>query len=199
VQLQVQFNKAINGVTLGNVLLSQNGNNILITPQLSGDKTTLTLLLKQPLNTNTQYTLTVQGVQDTSGNALAAASTVSFTTGGSADLLSGALVNYSPSNGANNVPLNSQIVLTFNDIINPLSLNGNGIWLRDSSNNNVQIAVTNALSSDGKTLTLTPSSALPANHNYYLFINWYNFNYPVIDDSGNSLAGNYFSFNSAAQ
>ncbi|WP_347986704.1 Ig-like domain-containing protein [Methylomonas sp. AM2-LC] len=197
IQLQVQFSKALNGLSLSGVRVLQNGIVVPTTSQLSADRTLLSVSLTTPLQANTGYTLQVAGVQDTVGNVLASTASRSFTTGGGATIAYDNLVSYSPLNNSSGVSLNSSIVMTFNNLLNPLSINGGGVWLRDNSNYQL-IPVTNSFSADGKTLTLTPVSALTANRNYEVIVNNYNYAYLFTDLAGNQAVNTYWNFTTGA-
>ena len=93
VQLQVQFDEAVSGLSLGGVELRQGAEVIAVTRELSGDHKILGLRLSQPLLANTAYTLHVEGVEDLSGNVLASAADRNFTTGAAADVASTASCN----------------------------------------------------------------------------------------------------------
>ncbi|TAK60985.1 Ig-like domain-containing protein, partial [Methylobacter sp.] len=112
VQLQVRFDEAVSGLSLGGVELRKGAEVIAVTRELSGDHKTLTLKLAQPLLANTAYTLHVEGIEDLSGNVLASAADRSFSTGTGADLVPTGVVQYSPANGAGNVGLNTKVVVS---------------------------------------------------------------------------------------
>jgi hypothetical protein len=84
--LSVTFSEPIDALKLSGVTLRQNGQAVPATLNVSADHRTLTFKLVQPLTANTAYALSVSGVEDLSGNALAQASAVGFTTGPGADL-----------------------------------------------------------------------------------------------------------------
>ncbi|MBD9358871.1 Ig-like domain-containing protein [Methylomonas albis] len=184
VQLQVQFDEPVSGLSLGGVELRKSGETIATTRELSGDRKTLSLKLQQPLLANTAYSLHVEGVEDLSGNVLAAPGDRSFTTGAGADLQSTSVLQYSPANNATGVGLNAGIVVSFAERINPLSINGDSIRLYDTVTGQYP-AVTSAMSSDGKTLTLTPTAALVANRQYYVYVSYYDY---VYDQGGNRIS-----------
>ena len=190
VQLQVQFDEAVSGLSLGGVELRQGAEAIAVTRELSGDHKTLGLRLSQPLLANTAYTLHVEGLEDLSGNVLASAADRNFTTGAAADVASTGLVQYSPANNASNVGLNTPIVVTFAERLNPLTVNSSSIALYDNVTGGL-VAMTTALSADGKTVTLTPTAALAANRQYRVYIS--NWAYPY-DQAGNRINYTYWYF-----
>ncbi|WP_427501178.1 Ig-like domain-containing protein [Methylomonas sp. MED-D] len=194
--LQVQFDEPVSGLSLGGVELRKGGDAIATTRELSGDRKTLTLKLQQPLLANTGYSLHVEGVEDLSGNVLGTAQDRSFTTGAGADLLSTSVVQYSPANNTSGIGLNSPVVITFAERLNPLALNSDTIALYDAVTGQ-RPSASYALSADGKTVTLTPNAALTANRQYYIYIsNWA----PLPDQAGNRInyANWYFRTGSAS-
>jgi hypothetical protein len=183
VQLQVQFDEAVSGLSLGSVELRKDGNMITVIRELSGDNKILTLKLMQPLLANTAYTVHVEGVEDLSGNLLANSVEHHFTTGTGADLTSTSMVQTSPVNAVSNVGLNTQIVVSFNKRPNPLTINSETITLYDSVTGQ-HLATTVALNIDGKTVTLIPTVTLTANRRYFIYISQFAYLY---DQTGNRI------------
>jgi hypothetical protein len=184
VQLQVQFTEPVSGLSLTGVELRQGAEVIAVTRELSDDHKTLSLKQVQPLLANTTYTLHVAGVEDLSGNVLVSAVDRSFTTGAGADLVSPILVQYSPANGTNNVGLNTKVVVSFSERLNPLMVTPDSISLSIQYTDYV-VPTTAALSADGKTVTLTPTKALTANQRYYIAVS--NYSSAVYDQAGNPI------------
>jgi hypothetical protein len=194
VQLQVQFNEPLSGLSLSGVELRKGAEVIAVIRELSGDHKTLSLKLAQPLLANTAYTLHVEGVEDLSGNVLASAADRSFTTGAGADLVATSLVQYSPANATSNVGLNTKVVVSFNERLNPLTVNTETITLYDAVTGQ-HLATTAAISADGKTVTLTPTAALTANRQYYIYVSYWAYLY---DQAGNRMNYTYWYFTTGA-
>ena len=76
-----------------------NGVAVTTTAVPSTDHRTVSLQLNQPLQANATYVFSIAGVQDLSGNVLAAGRTVTFTTGAGADLTAPTQVSRAPVKG----------------------------------------------------------------------------------------------------
>ena len=92
---------------------------------VSGTTVTFTPLTQYPANT--QMGMYVYGLTDEAGNA-AYTSAGTFTTASTADKTP-PTVTISPANGATNVGLNTQIVLSFSKSINPSTITANTLAL----------------------------------------------------------------------
>jgi hypothetical protein len=194
VQLQVRFDETVGSLSLGKVELRKGAEAIMVTRELSYDHKTLTLRLAQPLLTNTGYTLHVEGIEDLSGNVLGGTVDRDFITGTAADVASPSVAQYSPANNAVNVSLNTPIVVSFAERLNPLSVNRDSIALVDSVTHQ-RIATTMDISADGKTVTLTPAVPLLANRQYDICILCFGYLY---DLAGNQIKSTYWYFRTGA-
>ncbi|TAK64396.1 Ig-like domain-containing protein, partial [Methylobacter sp.] len=139
-------------------------------------------------------TLHVEGIEDLSGNVLASAADRSFSTGTGADLVPTGVVQYSPANATNNVGLNTKVVVSFNERLNPLTVNSDSVALYDTTNGQ-RLAGSTALSADGKTVTLTPTAALAVNRQYYVYVSYWAYLY---DQAGNRMNYTYWTFTTGA-
>lgn len=74
-----------------------------------------------------------------------------------------------PASGATNVPLDQQIRVVFSKAMKSSTLNTNTVYLTRSGSS-TKISVSYSLSSDGKTLTLKPSSLLAADTEYQVTV-----------------------------
>ncbi len=79
-----------------------------------------------------------------------------FTTGSGADLLRPAVVESNPPNGATDVPRDTVVTLTFNEPLNPLSVDENTVTL-----SGVEAAV--ELDATRTVVTIRPAAPLGAN------------------------------------
>ncbi len=139
---------------------------------------TFTLYTPDPLEYNTEYTVVISGVQDKSGNTMADV-TIVFTTTDVADDTPPTLVSSYPRDGANNVRVDTDIVLTFSEPINRFDFqleDGPDILFDEWK-----------WSSDGKTFTGSVRDDLPLtdNRQYKILL------YPggVFDLGGRTLDG----------
>ncbi|WP_262964899.1 Ig-like domain-containing protein, partial [Methylobacter psychrophilus] len=185
VQLQVQFDEAISGLSLDGVELRKNAEVITTVRELNADHKILTLKLTQPLLANTSYTVHVEGVEDLSGNVLASAMARNFTTGAGAgaDVASSSVVQTSPANATGNVGVNTKVVVAFAERLNSLTVNPETIALYDTVTGQ-HLATTAVFSDDGKTVTLTPTATLLANRRYSVYISIFA---PLYDQAGNRI------------
>jgi methionine-rich copper-binding protein CopC len=155
---------------------------------VSGNQVTIVPLVK--LNANTDYYVAVQpsAFRDGAGNAftsLTSSTGLHFSTISTADTTPPTLIATSPADDATNVPVNTNIVLTFSE---PIKANGGsikvfggdgsyyGTWFGESSPNGVVIS--------GNTLTL-PVQGLSLGTSYYVQLDAT----AVQDLAGNGFAG----------
>lgn len=159
-QVMVQFNEPVNAARLSGVTLSLGGTPVNITKVLSNGNQTLTLIPALPLSANSSYTVTVSGVQDLSGNLLASPITATFTTSAGANLISPSVASVSPVNGASNQSITSTVVrVTFAYPMNPLTVSAATFQLYPNTTH-IPVPGTISMSTDGLTLTFTPSQTL---------------------------------------
>jgi large repetitive protein len=164
-QVVVQFSEAVDGATLGQVVVRGGSGNVNVVARLVNGNETLVLSPVVPLNTNTAYTVTVAGVRDVSGNALLAPVTTTFTTGAGADLTAPSVVSVSPANGASGVATNAVVALQFSKRIDPLSLTPSTFFVFPT-NTGIPIAGALTVSADGLTATITPNAPLSSTATY---------------------------------
>ena len=143
-----------------------------------------------PLTPNTLYTVTIAGVKDIAGNALAKTVTSTFTTGAAYDTISPTVISVTPANGTTSVPDLPTIVVVFSEAMDLLSYHGPNFDLLDANNNLVPATVT--FSSDLTTWTLKPAATLNSGATYTLWVSWTGGS--LTDITGNNLGGSYYSF-----
>jgi hypothetical protein len=153
---------------------------------LSADGMTLTLIPDGLLVANRLYYWYVgysPYLYDMANNFIALNNFSSFTTGAQTDDVAPLLVNTNILNNALEVPVNARVVLTLNE---PLGSNClTQLLITDGVDD---VAFASVLSSDRRTLTLTPSAALAANTIYQVEFTG------LCDYAGNSLSGQALSF-----
>lgn len=134
------------------------------------------------LMTNTGYTATITtGAVCLGGNSLAQNFVWSFTTGASQSTVP-MVTSTVPTNGVGNVPLNSSIVATFSEAINPMSINAASFTLMEGSD-----VVPGTVSFDGSnTAVFNPLSDLASGTSYTATITT-----DVTDLAGIHMANNY--------
>ena len=132
------------------VYASNNNQVVAGTYSVSGAAVTFTPLTQYPANI--VMGMCVNGLTDEAANA-AASQCFSFTTSSVPDNTA-PTVTITPANGATNVGLNSQVVLTFSKSINPATINQNTVTLFNG------IGVLNygmSISRDNRTVVLNPA------------------------------------------
>ena len=116
---------------------------------------------------NSEITETIPAMADIAGNVGEAVST-SFTTASHLDLTRSTVVNRVPVSNATNVPVNTIISIEMNEIIDPASISGSSVYLRDTTNNQ-QVSISRSLDANGRTIVMVPTEALDMGRRYYAY------------------------------
>ena len=134
-----------------------------VSSTVSYDPTTnmVSLTPTSNLATSTNYTVTLSGAQDRSGNVMSTV-TWSFTTAGA--LATPGVSSQSPAPNAILFPVANSITATFNTSMSSSSITSSSFVLKDSSNNTVSATV--SYSTFNNTATLNPNSNLVAGTTY---------------------------------
>ena len=202
--VELLFDKAVDATSLGAVTLKKGAVTIPYTPiwtSYFGGRS-VRLIPAALLDPNTTYTVTVTGVRDLAGIAMSAPYAYSFTTG--ADLLfnettlssASALVGgvqtlMTTATSTSGVSRTAPLQLTFTDPVIAASIMNGGARIIVTATSAV-IPVTVGMSADGKTVTLTPVSALDATTQYQLQVNYAA---AVFNQAGYQVSGySLFSF-----
>ncbi len=162
--IEAEFSASVDPNTLGSVKLTTGGTTVPTSPSLSAGNTVLQLMPYAPLSPNTTYVMTIAGVKDPVGNAVAT-TTNTFTTGATFDNTAATAINsdpaYNSTAGTNVVPK-----LVFNKPLNPITVNNSTfrMYLYDTGQ---WIPLTVTLSASGMEVTMTPQIALLPNTRYY--------------------------------
>ncbi len=139
-------------------------------PVLSAGNTVLQLVPAVPLQPNTTYTMTIAGVKDPAGNAVATV-TNSFTTGATYDVTPPTVVSTDPVSCSNNPAgcpaygINVTPKILFNKPLNPVGVNGTYFAL-ELNDTGQFIPATISLSANGREVTFTPQVPLLPNTEY---------------------------------
>jgi hypothetical protein len=186
----INFNKAINTstVTSSTFTLAQGSNVIPGSVYCNG--TTVSFTPSSALTPNTAYTVTATtGIEDASGNHLAADYTWSFSTSPIVDVVTPKVVMVSPAENATSIPANIEIKVTFSELMNSGSLTSSTFLLKQGST-----VITGNVSAANEVITFTPSAPLIANTLYSVTLTT-----GIKDLAGNPLATNYsWSFTTAS-
>ena len=169
-------NDASKGMVSGTVSFS--GNNAQFAPDA-------------PLANDTVYNVTITtAVTDLAGNPLAAAYHWSFTTANSSDTTAPGVSVVTPRNNAVDVAINSAISATFNEPLNPDSVNATSFTLSDGTG----VPVPGTVNYNGTTATFTPGTSLATGSLYTATLTT-----AITDLAGNALVSNYvWSFTTLA-
>ena len=192
------------GLPVPAVTLSTTSGPVAGAVSLSSDGMTLNFVPTQQLSASANYTINVQNAVDYVGNAITPFSST-FSTGTDPDTSNGIVFSFSPTPGqgqgsgalATKVPVNSQIVISYSKLVDPLSVNSNSIYIYRTSDS-LQISgtysVDNSNGTNG-TVTFTPSANLPSSSTIQVYSNYSGNN--VTDLSGNNFVGNSEQFATA--
>jgi len=190
--IQILFSEPINPATIGQIALTTAGNPVAVTPTFSDANQLLTLTPMLPLLPNANYMLSVAGIKDTGGNAMAGTVSNTFTTGPTFDLLTPQVTLTDPPNGSTNVGTNVAPRIVFNERLNPLSIvsSSNELYYNGSIElynqaTSQYVPATVSMTADRTTAIITPTSALQPNNLYQINVRYYGF----LDVAGNTGPG----------
>jgi hypothetical protein len=146
---------------------------------------TATFTPSAQLSGSTGYTLTVTtGAKDVAGNSLASAFSASFTT---EDVTPPVVLSTSPSNGAVDVLVNSNITVTFSEAMNAATITGSTITLKVTATS-APVAGAVTYNATTNVATFTPTAALPGSTGYTVTVTT-----GVKDVAGNSMGSAFTS------
>lgn len=161
-----QFSETMNRstITAATVILKDSHDNPIAASVYYDDTATgARLVPSNPLSFSTVYTATVTtGVSDEAGNALAAPYTFSFTTGASQDQTSPSVQSVSPPNGSSCAPTAGAVTATFDEDLDPATVNANTFSLIETGGTSVPGAVTYV----DRTASFAPATALTPGVSY---------------------------------
>ena len=161
--ITLESNEALDPVTINSNTFIVRDNvtftNLAGTISLSMNGRTLTFAPNTPLAVGRNHSVffAFQGIQDLAGNFLTG-SNFSFTTSFAADVIGPQVTGVSPADGLTQVPINAQVVVTFNEPIQTQSVDN--VTLMAGA---TPITVTRTLTNGNRTLTLTPALLLSPN------------------------------------
>jgi uncharacterized protein (TIGR03437 family) len=188
--LSVTFDEAMNPLTISTSTfkLMQGTTPILGAVTYSGVTATLTPLAGLPPNTLLTATITT-GVIDLAGNALVSNYVWTFTTGATPDTIQPTVTSTVPASGATNVAIGNALSVTFDEAMNPLSINTSTFSLVQGTT-----PVAGTVTYAGLTATFTPLAALAPNAQFTATVSA-----AVSDLAGNDLLSSYvWSFTTGA-
>jgi hypothetical protein len=166
-QIMIDFDRAIDALSVGQISLSRGGQQVASTLSFANGDSRVTLVPLVPLSSGATHTLEIGAVADLAGTPLATPVSSSFTTGASVDLSAPVITGVTPANGATGVPLTTSIVLTFNERMNPLSVNAGTLALVEYYTG-IRVAADVVVAVDARSAALVPTSPLKPDTLYYI-------------------------------
>ena len=189
--IRLVFSKPVNPLTINSSTVQLSGGGVSVVPDsisFSNNNQMVLLAPHSPLPDNTQMTLTIFGITDVAGNAVAT-QTTHFTTGTGPDVVAPKVVwtsplETNPYQAPTNVPLNAIVQIQVNEPVDPGTVSGTSLSVSDTSNGNSTVTGTYSVSGDGRTITFVPAGALAPGHQYSV----YSISGGVTDLAGNGLS-----------
>jgi methionine-rich copper-binding protein CopC len=162
--IEAEFSAPVDPNTVSGVTLSKGGTTVPTTPSLSAGNTVLQLTPATPLSPGATYTMTITGVKDPAGNAVATVAN-SFGIGSAYDVNPATAINSDPANNST-VGINVTPKIVFNKPLNPLTVNTStfNMYLYDTGQ---YIPATVSQSTSGTEVTITPLVPLLPNTRYH--------------------------------
>lgn len=181
----VTFSEAMDAATVNFLTMTLKGpQNNAIDASVSYDATSKQARLtpSSQLGFNTPYTVTVStGVRDAWGNALAAPYVFGFTTAASDDVLAPVVQSVSPAAGSTCAPTSGAVTASFDEDIDPATVNGSSFGLTSSSG-----PVSGTVAYINRAASFTPTSDLAVGATYTASLTT-----AIADLGGNHLAAPY--------
>lgn len=188
--IRITFNEAINPLSISSSTVQVSAGVALGTTFVLAGNTLLTVTPQRPLPPGTVITITIDGVEDVSGNAVPL-TTSSFTTGAAPDTVAPVATAFNIAYGDTSVPVNTVFEWTYSEPIDAATVIGQANVLYDYAVGYVP-GGTLSVSPDSRTVTFVPPANLTAGHQYSLSFGG------VSDLSGNSSGGFSLFFTAAA-
>ncbi len=174
--ISAAFNKFVNPSTVDNSTFTVSGG---VTGIVVYDRPSKSIIFYYPeadLDPDTAYTVTINGVEDLSGNPCSY--NWSFTTGDKLDATSPTVISKTPTGGEKGVPVTTTITAVFNEQVDPTTLNKNTFRVMVGG---VPILGEVTYNPSTATATFTPYSSLDFNTIYTVRIEG------VTDMAGNMM------------
>jgi Bacterial Ig-like domain len=191
IAVAITFSEAMNPATINasNIVLKQTGTAIVVWGTLAyGAATnTATFTPSSALAFSTSFTLTIAGVTDVAGNALASTFSTVFGTAGPPDTTPPTVLSAHPAHGATSVAIAVNPTVTFSEPMNGVTITTATITLRVASNGSL-VAGNVSYNPATNAATFGPSSLLAYSTGYTLTVST-----GVQDIAGNSMASIFTS------
>jgi hypothetical protein len=167
--LGILFSEPVSSASLGQITLTPQGGSAIPIGVYPEDGNYMAWVqLPYSLAPNTLYTFNITGVTDLTGNLMTPV-TSTFTTGSGFDWINASIASTVPANTATNVAVNTPISVTFNDIMDPVLVDSNHIYLKNN-NTGAVIPTTISFSNNYQTVTLTPTAPLAESTIYDIYL-----------------------------
>ncbi len=201
VLFDIEFSEALDGSTINNSTVQLKeviSENVVATTLVLRDSRVIRLKPIKPLIVNTQYFLDIfNGIKDLDGNSVdnninedAVITHISYTTGDKSDTTSPRVTGLSLFDGIEQVPINTQLRVRFNEPINPLTINNKNILISDGDHQ--VVACSFIFSQNNLEVVLVPHKLLENNM-------LYNLAFSAIEDlSGNVINAQTTTFSTSA-
>jgi len=175
------------------ITLTSGGQAVAGSISVGSGNTTIAFTPSAPLAVSAPYTLQLMGLTDLAGNAVAAF-TSKFTTSSSATADAGPLqvTGSTPGNGATKVPVNSTISVTFNEPVNPLTVNALSVNVQANS-----LTLAGSYRVSGSTVTFTPATPLPGNATVSITVNYFAYVQDLAGNNGQVGSGSFTTASAA--
>lgn len=170
----VTFSEAMNPATINTstIMLRLTSNGVVISGSVSYDGFSNTATFAPSAGTlayGIGYTLSVSGVADVAGNALAAPFSATFTTVAAPDTNPPTVTTTSPLNGATGVAVGVSPTVTFSEAMDQTTINGATVTLRNSGTLAL-IPATVSYNAATMTANLAPSASLSFSTSYTITV-----------------------------
>jgi hypothetical protein len=166
-QVMIDFDRSIDLLSVGEISLLRGGSPVSVTMSFANGDSRVTLTPNVPLQAGTSYVIEIGAVRDLGGNPMATPVSRSFTTGSSVDLNAPSITAVSPTNGATGVEVTASVVLTFNERMNPLSINSASLAIVEYYTG-VRVAAEVVVAADGRSAGIAPLAPLKPDTLYYV-------------------------------
>lgn len=185
-RIAVLFDEAIDVTQTTSVFVQDaTGADVTTSAEFTDNYSRVVLVPDANLQASTTYQLVVESASDLAGNSLQSTTTINFTTGTETDTTSEGVALWSlPSNGLQDLPLNTELWVELAEPIDVTSLNEDSVYLYDSSQQ-IKVAAEVSVDSSRTRITLVPDEALLPNRVYYVYLSYYSYLY---DFAGNIVA-----------
>jgi large repetitive protein len=154
-----------NSVVSGTVTLTGPDGAVPGSVTASNDSLSVTFASSQPLESNTTFSVQVNGLRDSAGNLMTKPFTSTYTTGSAIEFTSPTVMTVAPEDGAQGVPVNAHYTVRFSKVMDPASLTPANFILTDDQTGLVVPGMVQT-DADGYTASFIPNTQLSAYDTY---------------------------------